>query len=127
MSRRTKSPASSARAAWARSKRRGATAAPGAREEGGSFDPDVRTAALVSDGADGLPPHAAQTSAAATAAMQSLDIRSFVVGALARERLTELKLTARRERVGGRLRLAYWVAQVCHADAPDHHRVAEDD
>src|SRR5438093_77831 len=26
-----------------------------------------------------------------------------------------------------RLRLAYWVAQVCNADAPDHRRVAKDD
>ncbi|HEV7546387.1 MAG TPA: hypothetical protein VGO42_17650, partial [Reyranella sp.] len=28
---------------------------------------------------------------------------------------------------GARLRLAYWVAQVCNADAPDHRRVAKDD
>src|SRR5207253_1854374 len=26
-----------------------------------------------------------------------------------------------------RLRLAYWIAQVCNADALDHRRVAEDD
>ena len=26
-----------------------------------------------------------------------------------------------------RLRLAYWVAQVCNADAADHRRVARDD
>src|SRR5438093_6610991 len=50
-----------------------------------------------------------------------------VVGALACERLTELKLTAGREGCGVRLCLAYWVAQVCNADAPDHRRVAKDD
>ena len=49
-----------------------------------------------------------------------------VVGALARERLIETKLTAGRERCGVGLRLAYWVAQVCNADARDHRRVAKD-
>src|SRR5438093_13642704 len=39
----------------------------------------------------------------------------------------KLKLTAERERVWGPLRLAYCVAQVCNADAPDHRRVAKDD
>jgi hypothetical protein len=46
--------------------------------------------------------------------------------ALARERLVETKLTAGRERRGPGLRLAYRVAQVCHADARGHRRVAED-
>ena len=36
------------------------------------------------------------------------------------------KLTAGRERCGVGLRLAYWVAQVCHADARDYRRVAKD-
>jgi hypothetical protein len=49
-----------------------------------------------------------------------------VVGALARERLIETKLTAGRERYVGGLCLAYRVAQVCHADARDHPRVAKD-
>jgi len=49
-----------------------------------------------------------------------------VVGALAREGLTETKLTAGRERCRVGLRLAYWVAQVCHADTRDHRRVAKD-
>ena len=44
----------------------------------------------------------------------------------ARERLIETKLTTGRERCGVGLRLAYWVAQVCHADARDYRRVAED-
>jgi len=46
--------------------------------------------------------------------------------ALARERLTETKLTGR-EGWGVGLRLAYWVAQVGNADARDHRRVAKDD
>src|SRR5262245_21555090 len=50
----------------------------------------------------------------------------YVVGTLARERLIETKLTAGREQYGVGLRLAYWVAQVCDADARDHGRVAED-
>lgn len=37
-------------------------------------------------------------------------------GALARERHIERR----------GLRLAYWIAQVCNADARDHHRVAKD-
>jgi hypothetical protein len=49
-----------------------------------------------------------------------------VIGALARERLIETKLTAGRERCGVGLRLAYGVAQVCNADARDHRRVAKD-
>jgi hypothetical protein len=32
-----------------------------------------------------------------------------------------------RERVWVRLLLAYWIAQVCKADVPDHRRVAKDD
>jgi hypothetical protein len=44
----------------------------------------------------------------------------------ARERLIETKLAAGRERCGVELRLAYWVAQVCNADARDHRRVAQD-
>ena len=44
----------------------------------------------------------------------------------ARERLIETKRTAGRERCGVGLRRAYWVAQVCHADARDHRRVAKD-
>src|SRR5205823_9175003 len=49
-----------------------------------------------------------------------------VVGALACERLTELKLTAVRERVWGPTTRCVLVAQVCNADAPDHRRVAKD-
>jgi hypothetical protein len=44
----------------------------------------------------------------------------------ARERLIKTKLTAGRERCGVGLRLAYWVAQVCNADARNHRRVAKD-
>jgi hypothetical protein len=40
--------------------------------------------------------------------------------------LRSTKLTAGRERCGVGLRLAYWVAQVCNADARDHRRVAKD-
>jgi hypothetical protein len=36
------------------------------------------------------------------------------------------KFTAGRERCRAGLRLAYRVAQVCHADARDHRRVAKD-
>jgi hypothetical protein len=46
--------------------------------------------------------------------------------ALAREGLIETKRTVGRERCGVGLHLAYWVAQVRHADARDHRRVAKD-
>ena len=49
-----------------------------------------------------------------------------VVLALARERLVETTLTAGRERCGVGLCLAYWVTQVCNADARDYRRVAKD-
>ena len=45
---------------------------------------------------------------------------------LTENRSIETKRTAGRERCGVGLRLAYWVAQVCHADARDHRRVAKD-
>ena len=49
-----------------------------------------------------------------------------LVGAFAPECLTETKLTAGRG-CGVGLRLAYWVAQVCNADARNHRRIAKDD
>jgi hypothetical protein len=42
------------------------------------------------------------------------------------ERLIETMLTAGRERCRVGLRRAYWVAQVCHAEARDYRRVAKD-
>src|SRR5437016_14290950 len=46
---------------------------------------------------------------------------------LPRRRLQALVRQRRHEPILARLRLAYWVAQVCNADAPDHRRVAKDD
>ena len=48
-----------------------------------------------------------------------------IVGA-SRVNVSSRQRTAGRERCGVRLRLAYWVAQVCHADARDYRRVAKD-
>ena len=45
---------------------------------------------------------------------------------LPRRRLQALVRQRRHEPILARLRLAYWVAQVCNADAPDHRRVAKD-
>src|SRR5438876_2699939 len=46
---------------------------------------------------------------------------------LPRRRLQALVRQRRHEPILARLRLAYWVAQVCNADARDHRRVAKDD
>src|SRR5256885_4404733 len=46
---------------------------------------------------------------------------------LPRRRLQALVRQRRHEPILARLRLAYWVAQVCNADAVDHRRVTKDD